>query len=155
MSKYHVAELYSDGVYIDTTWISGRWIMILICFLLGYGCLDAASHGYPNVPILAILSLAVLPFFFVRKRLSIYQVNQSFVVVMETRILEFDLHTKKWEAPKNQLKFNKGSASGKIFKRFESSLDGTDGKPLVMLGELKNGQAEFIERQLFSDEQPR
>ena len=86
MSKYHVSETYANGVYIDTTWISGRWVMLLICFFLCYGYLDAASHGYPNVPLLPILSLVVLPFFFVRKRLSIYQNKDSFFVVMESRI---------------------------------------------------------------------
>ena len=54
---------------------------------------------------------------------------------------------------KNQVTFNKGSASGRLFKRYESSLDADDGTPLVMLGDLKNGQAELIERQLFRDEQ--
>lgn len=151
MSKYRVSETYADGVYIDTNWISGRWVMILICFLLGYGCLDAASHGYPNVPALPILSLLILPFFFVRKRLSIYQLKDNFVVVMETRILEFDLNSKKWEAPKSQFTFNKGNVSGRLFKRYESSLDDTNGKQVVVLGDLKNGQAEFIERQLFRD----
>ncbi|AIW22708.1 hypothetical protein F0267_01070 [Vibrio coralliilyticus] len=152
MSKYRISEMYADGVYIDTTWISGRWLMILICFLLCYGYLDAASNGYPNVPLLPILSLAALPFFFVRKRLSIYQIKETFVVVMETRILEFDIRSTKWEVPKKQLTFNKGTVSGKLFKRYESSLDTVDGRSIVMLGDLKNAQAEFIERQLFREE---
>ncbi len=152
MSKYRISETFADGVCIETIWISGRWVMILICFLLSYGYLDAARNGYPNVPLLPILSLAALPFFFVRERLCIYQFKETFVVVMETRILEFSLRWKKWEVLKNQFIFNKGTVSGKLFKRYESSLDTVDGRSIVMLGELKNAQAEFIEKQLFRDE---
>lgn len=150
MSKYRVREMYGNGVCIDTHLISGRWVMVAIFCLLSYGCLDALGNGYPSLPLLPISIFLLLPIFFVRKRLSIYQLNSCFVVEMEKCILDIALtKADQYKILKNELVFNKGNVTGKLLKYYSSSIDDINGMPVVMLGDLKDGHADFVRRQLF------
>jgi len=150
MNRFHVTNAFGRGVFIDTNAMSGRWVAIGFSVFFIYGTYDAYINGYPYVPYLALVCLALLPLFFIKKRLSVYlNKGDSYVVEADVRFLEFDLWSvsrHRWSNTNFLLKTKRSSRLRP--RKYDVSLIDSSGVIVVALGILSRKQVALIENAL-------